>query len=123
MGAGRTSLAIDPRRCRRKNCRAWATKDDGLCVGHSQKARKRSAEAQEWKRRDLNLPELTSIEACRTWLQIIAGALSEGRLKPVVAAELRRCVTAYAAVDPSSSLRDEIDELRERLAENGASKR
>ena len=110
----RTTLAIDPRRCKRKNCRAWATKD-GWCVGHSQGARKRSREAQEWRRRDLNLPELDSIEACRVWLQIIATALAEGRLVPKVASELRRCVTAFASVDPSSSLRDEIDELRERL--------
>ena len=114
------NLAIDPRRCAKPGCKGWAT-EGGFCAGHDVHAQALAKAARELKRKGLKLPPLTSIDACKQWFRIVGEALSEDRIKPAKAAELRRIAAAYAASDPADALQDRLDALEERLTDNGKS--
>ncbi len=118
--AGRAYLTVDGgRRCAKSRCNGWATRSGQFCAGHDVHAQALSRAVIQLKKRGLNLPPLDSIAACKDWFQRIGQALSEDRIKPAKAAELRRIATAFAASDPADALNDRIDALEERLSNDG----
>ncbi len=108
-------LNIDPKRCAVDGCRGWRVHDSEWCAGHCPRTQAVAAEARKLARRGLKLPPLDSAGHAKEWFAVLGATLSEKRLKPSEAGELRRLAVAYLDSDPSSVLTDRLEAVEDVL--------
>ncbi len=105
------------RRCDVPGCGGWRIRGSDKCAGHDPEAQERSRAAVQEKAQGLALPPLREPADAEAWIAAVGQLLASGKIKEVLAHELRMVGKDWAAVHQGRLASQEFEALKHKVAE------